>query len=68
MYTQSAVKTAADLKGKSVAISSFGSQSHAGALLAVKSLGLATSDVTITQVGNDRPDSRPSRAAASRRR
>jgi NitT/TauT family transport system substrate-binding protein len=53
MYTAATVKTAADLKGKSVAISSFGSQSHAGALLALKSLGLTDKDVTITQVGND---------------
>lgn len=53
MYSAANVKTAADLRGKSVAISSFGSQSHAGALLALKSLGLSPSDVTIMQVGND---------------
>ncbi len=53
MYAQAAVKTADDLRGKAVAISSFGSQSHAGALLAIKSLGLTETDVTITQVGND---------------
>ena len=53
MYTAAKVKSGADLKGKTVAISSFGSQSHAGALLAIKSLGLTTDDVTITQVGND---------------
>jgi ABC-type nitrate/sulfonate/bicarbonate transport system substrate-binding protein len=53
MYTAKDVKAAADLKGKAVAISSYGSQSHAGALLALKSLGLTDKDVTITQVGND---------------
>ena len=53
LYTAKDVKTADDLKGKSIAISSFGSQSHAGALLALKKLGLTTDDVTITQVGND---------------
>jgi ABC-type nitrate/sulfonate/bicarbonate transport system substrate-binding protein len=53
MYSQAAIKTAADLRGQSIAISAFGSQSHAGALLAVKSLGLTDKDVTITQIGND---------------
>jgi ABC-type nitrate/sulfonate/bicarbonate transport system substrate-binding protein len=53
MYAQPNIKTAEDLKGGSIAISSFGSQSHAGALLALKVLGLTTDDVTITQVGND---------------
>jgi ABC-type nitrate/sulfonate/bicarbonate transport system substrate-binding protein len=53
MYAQPDIKSADDLRGGSVAISSFGSQSHAGALLALKVLGLTTDDVTITQVGND---------------
>jgi NitT/TauT family transport system substrate-binding protein len=53
LFAQSDIKTGEALKGKSVAISSFGSQSHAGALLALKSLGLTPEDVTITQVGND---------------
>ncbi len=53
LYTSKNVKTAADLKGKSIAISSFGSVTYGEALIAVKSLGLSPSDVTITQVGND---------------
>ena len=53
MYSQKNITSAADLKGKSIAISSFGSQSHAGALLAIKSLGLTDKDVTLTPVGND---------------
>jgi ABC-type nitrate/sulfonate/bicarbonate transport system substrate-binding protein len=53
MYGQSGVASAEDLRGGSVAISSFGSQSHAGALLALSVLGLTPEDVTITQVGND---------------
>ncbi len=53
MYGRKDVKTAADLKGKNLAISSFGSQSHAGALLSLKALGLTEKDVTITPVGND---------------
>ena len=53
LYSQPNIKTAEDLRGGSIAISSFGSQSHAGALLSLKVLGLTTDDVTITQVGND---------------
>lgn len=53
MFTAKNISNAAQLKGKSVAVSSFGSQSYAGALLALKSLGLTPKDVTITQVGND---------------
>jgi NitT/TauT family transport system substrate-binding protein len=53
LYTSKNVKTAADLKGKSIAISSFGSVTYGEALIAVKQLGLGPSDVTITQVGND---------------
>jgi ABC-type nitrate/sulfonate/bicarbonate transport system substrate-binding protein len=46
-----AIKTAADVKGKKVAISTFGGVSHASALLALKSLKLSASDAVITQVG-----------------
>lgn len=53
MYAQPDIQDAEDLRGGSVAISSFGSQSHAGALLALDVLGLTPDDVTITQVGND---------------
>lgn len=53
MYAQPDIQDAEDLRGGSVAISSFGSQSHAGALLALQVLGLTPEDVTITQVGND---------------
>lgn len=53
LYAQPDVQSADDLRGGSVAISSFGSQSHAGALLALDALGLTADDVTITQVGND---------------
>ncbi|MBI2756240.1 MAG: ABC transporter substrate-binding protein [Chloroflexi bacterium] len=47
------VKTAADLKGKKVAISNFGSTSHASVLLALRGLGLTANDVTITGVGGE---------------
>ena len=53
LYAQPGIESADDLRGGSIAISSFGSQSHAGALLALDVLGLTTDDVTITQVGND---------------
>lgn len=45
------IKTADDLKGKAVAISTFGGTSNGSALLGIKALGLTTSDVVITQVG-----------------
>lgn len=53
LFGQPDVETAEDLRGGSVAISSFGAQSHAGVLVALDALGLAPDDVTITQVGND---------------
>jgi ABC-type nitrate/sulfonate/bicarbonate transport system substrate-binding protein len=53
IFAQPDVTSADDLRGGSIAISSFGSQSHAGVLLALRSLGLSEDDVTITQVGND---------------
>ena len=53
IITRPDIRTADDLKGQAIAISSFGSQSHAGALLGLEALGLSDQDVTITQVGND---------------
>ena len=53
LYSQASIKTAADLKGKTIAVSSFGSNSYAGAIYALKALGLTDKDVTITAVGND---------------
>lgn len=47
------IKTAADVKGKSVAIGSFGATAHGSALLMLKGIGLTPKDVTITQVGNE---------------
>lgn len=52
-YSIPEVKTAADLKGKAVAISSFGSVAHGETLIALKALGLTAQDVVITQVGNE---------------
>ena len=53
LYSQKDIKTADQLKGKTIAISSFGSNSYAGALQALKALGLTDKDVTLTAVGND---------------
>ena len=53
LYSQANIKTAADLRGKTIAISSFGSNSHAGVLYALKALKLTDKDVTITLVGSD---------------
>lgn len=52
-YSIPDVKTAADLKGKAVAISSFGSVAHGETLIALKALGLTSQDVVLTQVGNE---------------
>ena len=45
------IKTAADVKGKTVAVSTFGGTSHGSVLLSLKALGLTPSDVIITEVG-----------------
>jgi ABC-type nitrate/sulfonate/bicarbonate transport system substrate-binding protein len=47
------IKNAQDLKGKQVAISTFGGTSHASALILLGALGLTDKDVTIQQVGGD---------------
>jgi NitT/TauT family transport system substrate-binding protein len=46
------IKSAADVKGKSVAVSTFGGTSHGSALLLLKGINLTDKDATITQVGN----------------
>lgn len=45
------VKTKEDVKGKSIAISTFGGTSHGSALLLLKGLGYTEKDATITPVG-----------------
>lgn len=47
------VKSAADLKGKKIAISAFGGTSHASVLLGLRALGLTPDDVTIVQIGGE---------------
>jgi NitT/TauT family transport system substrate-binding protein len=47
------VKTVQDLKGKQVAVSSFGGDSHASVLLSLKALGLDLSEVTVVPIGGE---------------
>jgi NitT/TauT family transport system substrate-binding protein len=54
MFTAPNVKTAADLKGGSIGISSVGSESDSTATLALRKLGLTRQDVTIKEIGVDR--------------
>ncbi len=49
------IKTAADVKGKTIGVSSLGSTAHASALLALQALKLTDKDVTITSVGGQAP-------------
>ena len=45
------IKTADDVKGKQIAISSFGSTAHGSTSCSLDTLGLTDKDVTLTQVG-----------------
>src|SRR5258708_7343562 len=55
LFCKAAIKTATDVKGKSVAISTFGGTSHGSALLALKGLGMKPTDAVITHAGNEGP-------------
>jgi ABC-type nitrate/sulfonate/bicarbonate transport system substrate-binding protein len=54
MFTAPNVKTAADLKGGVVGISSVGSESDSTTTLALRRLGLTRQDVTVKEIGVDR--------------
>jgi len=51
LVSVASVKTANDLKGKCVAISTYGGTSHGSALLSLQTLGLKPEDVVITEIG-----------------
>jgi ABC-type nitrate/sulfonate/bicarbonate transport system substrate-binding protein len=51
LYCGSKYKTADDIKGQQVAVSTFGGTSHGSVLIMLAQLGLTDKDVTITQVG-----------------
>jgi ABC-type nitrate/sulfonate/bicarbonate transport system substrate-binding protein len=54
MFGAPNVKTAADLKGGIIGISSVGSESDSTATLALRRLGLTRQDVTVKEIGIDR--------------
>src|SRR5258708_21892899 len=54
MFTAPHVKTAADLKGGVIGISSAGSESDSTTTLALRRLGLTRQDPTVKQIGVDR--------------
>jgi ABC-type nitrate/sulfonate/bicarbonate transport system substrate-binding protein len=51
LVCKAGIDTAEEVKGKKIAISTFGGTSNAAALLALKALNLAANDAVITQVG-----------------
>lgn len=53
LYCKSSIKTKEDVKGKAIAISTFGGTSHGSALIAVKLLGYTPKDVVIKEVGGE---------------
>jgi ABC-type nitrate/sulfonate/bicarbonate transport system substrate-binding protein len=58
-YSDPKVRSGADLKGKSIGVSSFGSESDSAASLALRQLGLSRNDVTMKEAGGS-----PQRLAA----
>ena len=53
LYCKSTIKTKEDVKGKAIAISTFGGTSHGSALIAAGLLGYTSKDVVIKEVGNE---------------
>jgi NitT/TauT family transport system substrate-binding protein len=51
IFTAPAIKSAADLKGKTIGISTFGSETDVAVSIALQRLGLSRQDVTISQIG-----------------
>jgi NitT/TauT family transport system substrate-binding protein len=51
LFGSPAIKTAADLKGKTIGISTFGSETDVAVSIALQRLGLTRQDVTISQIG-----------------
>lgn len=66
MFTAPGIKTAVDLKGKAIGISSIGSETDPTTTLALRKLGLKREDVTIKEIGVKRLDAvRTGEVAAS---
>ena len=51
IFTAPAIKTAQDLKGKTIGISTFGSETDVAVSIALQRLGLSRQDVTVSQIG-----------------
>ena len=51
LFASPAIKTAADLKGKTIGISTFGSETDVAVSIALQRLGLKRDDVTVSQIG-----------------
>jgi len=51
IFTSPAIKSAPDLKGKTIGISTFGSETDVAVSIALQRLGLKRQDVTISQIG-----------------
>jgi NitT/TauT family transport system substrate-binding protein len=51
LFTSPAIKTAAELKGKTIGISTFGSETDVAVSIALQRLGLKRDDVTVSQIG-----------------
>jgi NitT/TauT family transport system substrate-binding protein len=52
LWCTSAIRTPADVRGKAIAISTFGGTSHGAALLLLQGINLTDRDAVIQQVGN----------------
>src|ERR1700730_1842722 len=55
IFASPAIKTAADLKGKTIGISTFGSETDVAVSIALQRLGLKRDDVTVSQIGGRSP-------------
>ena len=53
LYCKSTIKTKDDVRGKSIAISTFGGTSHGSALIAIGLIGMTPKDVVIKEVGGE---------------
>jgi ABC-type nitrate/sulfonate/bicarbonate transport system substrate-binding protein len=51
LVCQSGIDSADEVRGQTIAISTFGGTSHAAAILALQTLDLGSADATITQIG-----------------
>src|ERR1700691_2542754 len=51
IFTSPAIKTAADLKGKTIGISTFGSETDVAVSVVLQKFGLSRQDVTVSQIG-----------------